>query len=320
MNGYFNIDKPAGMSSAAVVAVIRRLTGEKRVGHAGTLDPDAAGVLPVMIGKATRLFEYLADKEKEYTAVVAFGSSTDTQDASGSVLETGTDYPDSGRVRREAEKLQGDIVQVPSMYSAIKVGGKPLYARARRGETVDVPERTVHIGRIELLGEALDHGMVIHVVCGRGTYIRTLCHDLGRLCGCPAHMRQLTRTRSGFFTLESGISLEEARALAAEDRLRERLLPPEAPLGHLFRVDIRPAYAKAVANGAKLPLNAAACGEIPEHVPLRVFLEDRFWGIQIRSGQQLEWKALIAPEHDSLPGQNDRRELPFKEVERTAEP
>ncbi len=145
MNGFFNIMKPSGMSSAAVVAVMRRLTGEKHVGHAGTLDPEAAGVLPVMTGKAARLFDYLVDKEKEYEAVCAFGSRTDTQDATGTVLETGENYPDLDTVREKAAELTGDIIQKPSMYSAIKVGGKPLYARARKGETAEVPERTVHI-------------------------------------------------------------------------------------------------------------------------------------------------------------------------------
>ena len=174
MNGYFNILKPTGMSSAAVVAVMRRLTGMKRVGHAGTLDPEAAGVLPVMTGKATRLFDYLTDKEKEYVAVCAFGARTDTQDATGTVIETGTDYPDRENFLRAAERLTGEITQVPSAYSAIKVGGKPLYLRARKGEDVDVPARTVRIDGIELLRETEDHGFEIRVRCGRGTYIRTL--------------------------------------------------------------------------------------------------------------------------------------------------
>ena len=132
MNGYFNILKPTGMSSAAVVSVLRRLTGIKRIGHAGTLDPEAAGVLPVMTGKAARLFDYLADKEKEYIAVCAFGTATDTQDATGTVIETGENWPDREAFLKAAASLTGEIVQTPSMYSAIKVGGKPLYLRARR--------------------------------------------------------------------------------------------------------------------------------------------------------------------------------------------
>ena len=146
------------MSSAAVVAVMRRLTGEKRTGHAGTLDPEAAGVLPIMTGKATRLFDYLVDKEKEYEAVCAFGIATDTQDATGTAVETGTNYPDLDTVKEKARELTGEIRQRPSMYSAIKVGGKPLYARARKGETVEVPERTVIIHSIEVLGEEEDMG------------------------------------------------------------------------------------------------------------------------------------------------------------------
>ena len=131
MNGFFNINKPTGMSSAAVVAMMRRLTREKRIGHAGTLDPEAAGVLPVMAGKATRLFDYLVDKEKEYIAVAAFGSRTDTQDATGRILETGSQYPDTNTFLLAANDLTGEIRQVPSAFSAIKMGGKPLYLRAR---------------------------------------------------------------------------------------------------------------------------------------------------------------------------------------------
>ena len=170
MNGFFNILKPPGMSSAAVVAVMRRLTGEKRTGHAGTLDPEAAGVLPIMTGKAARLFDYLVDKEKEYEAVCAFGTSTDTQDAAGTVLETSTNYPDIEAVREKVHLLTGEIRQRPSMYSAIKVGGKPLYARARRGEDVEVPERTVTVKSIEITGEEPDHGIALRIRCGRGTY------------------------------------------------------------------------------------------------------------------------------------------------------
>ena len=216
MNGYFNINKPAGMSSAAMVAVMRRLTGEKRTGHAGTLDPEAAGVLPIMTGKAARLFDYLVDKEKEYEAVCAFGTSTDTQDATGAVLETGDDYPDLETVREKAQELTGEIRQRPSMYSAIKVGGKPLYVRARKGETVEVPERTVTVYSIDVAGEEPDHGVRMKVRCGKGTYIRTLCDDLGKKCGCPAHMRSLVRTRSGAFGIETAITLDEARELAAD--------------------------------------------------------------------------------------------------------
>ena len=295
MNGFFNIWKPAGMSSAAVVAVMRRLTGEKRTGHAGTLDPEAAGVLPIMTGKATRLFDYLVDKEKEYEAVCAFSSSTDTQDATGTALETGTDYPDLETVREKAQELTGEIRQRPSMYSAIKVGGKPLYVRARKGESIEVPERTVTVYSIDVTGEEPDHSAALRVRCGKGTYIRTLCDDLGKKCGCPAHMRSLIRTRSGVFTKETAITLEEARELVAEGRLAERMLLPDHPLGHLKKAEIPEKYAKQVAAGAKIPAGALR-EETGENENLRVYLNGEFWGIMHRDGDMLAWKVQIAPE------------------------
>ena len=297
MNGYFNIMKPTGMSSAAVVAVMRRLTGEKRTGHAGTLDPEAAGVLPIMTGKATRLFDYLVDKEKEYEAVAAFGRSTDTQDATGKTLETGDCYPDMNLVILKSQELIGNIRQKPSMYSAIKVGGRPLYDRARKGESVEVPERTVTVKQIEVLGEEADHGMRLRIRCGKGTYIRTLCDDLGKKCGCPAHMRSLLRTQSGVFTLDTALTLDEARELAAAGRLAERMLPPDYPLMHLAAAEIDDAYGKQVHAGAKIP--AGACRmEVPEGENLRVYLKGAFWGIMRRENNQLIWKAQIAPENE----------------------
>ena len=295
MNGFFNIMKPPGMSSAAVVAVMRRLTGEKRTGHAGTLDPEAAGVLPIMTGKAARLFDYLVDKEKEYEAVCAFGTSTDTQDATGTVLETGDRYPDLETVQEKAQELTGDIVQRPSMYSAIKVGGRPLYSLARQGREVEVPERVVTVKNIEVTGEEPAHGFALRVRCGKGTYIRTLCDDLGKKCGCPAHMRSLLRTKSGVFTLDTALTLEEARTLAAEGRLAEKMLPPDYPLGHLQRVDVPERFAKQVAAGAKIPA-AILAESVPETENLRVYLHDEFWGIMKREKDLLIWRAQIAPE------------------------
>ena len=295
MNGFFNILKTNGMSSAAVVAVMRRLTGVKRIGHAGTLDPEAAGVLPIMAGKAARLFDYLADKEKEYIAVCQFGSRTDTQDATGQVIETGDNWPDTETFLKAAERMTGEIVQVPSAFSAIKSGGKPLYLRARKGEEVEVPERKVQIYGIELLEEKADHAFEIRVRCGRGTYIRTLCDDLGKLCGCPAHMKSLTRTRSGAFRMEDAMTLDEARELSENGRLESRLLPPDFALGHLPRTDIPARDRKKVVNGAKLPLTPET-GSLKDGEPVRVYLDGQFWGIAARHEEQLAWKVQIAPE------------------------
>jgi len=298
MNGFLNILKPPGMTSAAVVAVVKRLTGEKRVGHAGTLDPEAAGVLPVMIGRAARLFDYLVDKEKAYVAEAAFGYATDTQDATGTVIEAGTDYPTFDEVRQAARQLEGDIWQRPSMYSAIKQGGVPMYERARRGETVEVPLRQVHVESITLHEETPNHGVLMTVRCGRGTYIRSICDDLGKLTGCPAHMRFLLRSQSGVFTLDTAMTIEEAEQHRLAGTLAENLLPLDWPIQHIARVDV-PAYlSKQVVNGVKLPVKrVTSARETAEGQPVRVYLNDQFWGIAAREEDMLVWKCQTPPDH-----------------------
>lgn len=299
MNGFFNLNKPSGVSSAAVVGTLKRLTGEKRIGHAGTLDLEAAGVLPIMLGRATRLFDFLVDKEKEYETVCAFGTATDTQDATGRVIAEGDRYPDAEQVLQQLPALTGDIRQRPSMYSAIKVGGKPLYARARGGENLEVPERTVHVERIEMLGPEPEHAFRLRIACGKGTYIRSICDDLGKLCGCPAHMRSLVRTRGGFFRIGDALTLEEARSLAEAGRLRERLIPLDAPLQHLRSTEAPAWMEKWVAAGAKLPAEKLT-GEIPpEGEVTRIYLRGRFWGIAERRGEDLAWRVQIPPEEEA---------------------
>lgn len=294
------------MSSAAVVGVLKRLTGEKRVGHAGTLDPMAAGVLPIMVGRATRLFDYLVDKRKEYVTVCAFGAATDTQDATGQVLETGNQYPSLTRIEGVLSQLTGEIRQTPSMYSAIKVNGKRLYALARKGEQVAVPERMVHVERIEILGEEPDHGVRLRIACGRGTYIRSICHDLGKLCGCPAHMRSLIRTESGFFRLADAMDPEEARRLGEAGRLTERLLSLDAPIDHLPRMNADPGLERKVSAGAALPLRDMWGDAVEEGEITRVYLEGDFWGIAQRQGDTLTWRAQMPPEKEEnmSPGEN----------------
>ena len=297
MNGFINILKPPGMTSAAVVGRLRRLTGEKRVGHAGTLDPEAAGILPVMVGKAARLFDYLVDKEKEYVAEVAFGVRTDTQDATGRVLEKSEHYPEEELVLQKLKMLEGDIMQRPGMFSALKKDGKPMYERARKGETVEVPERMVHVERITPLGFTANHGMLMAVRCGRGTYIRSICEDLGNLCGCPAHMRFLLRSVIGAFDLSTAITLEEAAAYAAEGTLRKHMIRPDAPLQHIPKIDVHDWAAPMVRGGAKLPVKAVA-EDHPEGTVVRVYLNHEFWGMAERNEDHYAWKAQIAPEED----------------------
>ena len=297
MNGFLNILKPPGMTSAAVVAVVRRLTGEKRVGHAGTLDPEAAGVLPIMIGRAARLFDYLVDKEKAYVAEVAFGAATDTQDATGRVIAMGTAYPTMAQVQAAAEKLTGDVWQRPSAYSAIKRDGKPLYQLARKGEEVDAPLRQVHVESITIHSEQPDHGVLMTVRCGRGTYIRSICHDMGELVGCPAHMRFLLRSQSGAFDLSTAMTLEEAAAYAEKGELQEHLLPLDGPIGHLPRLDAPSYLARLVTGGAKLPAaRLKGSDALPEGQPVRVYLDEVFWGIAAREGAHFLWRAQMPPD------------------------
>lgn len=298
MNGFLNILKPPGMTSAAVVAVVKRLTGEKRVGHAGTLDPEAAGVLPIMIGRAARLFDYLVDKEKAYVAEAAFGCATDTQDATGRVIERGTEHPSHAAVCEAARQLEGDILQRPSMYSAIKQDGVAMYERARRGESVEVPLRQVHVERITLHGEMPDHGELMTIRCGRGTYIRSICDDLGKLTGCPAHMRFLLRSQSGVFTLDTAMTLEEATAYRDVGTLAEHLLPLDWPIQHIPRLDVPPFLEKQVVNGVRLPIGKVhSARDLPEGAVGRIYLNGEFWGMAERQADLLVWKCQIPPEH-----------------------
>lgn len=207
MDGIINVMKPAGMTSHDVVAKLRRIYHTRKVGHTGTLDPDAVGVLPVCVGQATRLVEYLTDKEKTYKTVMKFGSETNTQDASGEVTVT-TELPALTREEFVAVTQQfiGEIQQVPPMYSAIKKDGQPLYKLARQGIDVEVEPRPVVIHEIKVLMYNQESAM-LEIRCGKGTYIRTLCQDIARVCGSSAHMAYLMRTKSGVFGADTAVPL-----------------------------------------------------------------------------------------------------------------
>jgi len=250
--GFLNVLKPPGMSSAHVVSVVRRLLGGAKIGHAGTLDPEASGVLPLMVGKAARLFDYMQDKEKAYVTEAAFGASTDTQDAQGVVMETGDRYPSEDEVRAALASFTGVIMQTPPMYSALKQDGKRLYQLARDGKQADIPAREVTVHALDFRGMTEKNGALLAVRCSKGFYVRTLCHDLGQALGCPAHMRFLLRTQSGPFTLETAHTLEALQLAAKEGRLESMLLPPETALGHLPMTDVPRKLEKAVRNGGKL--------------------------------------------------------------------
>ena len=209
LNGVVVVDKPAGWTSMDVCAKLRGVFGEKRVGHAGTLDPMATGVLPVLVGRATRAVDFVAQGEKEYVAALRLGVETDTQDLTGAVLAQAPVPPE---VRQGLEALlprfTGEIDQIPPMYSAVKVGGRKLYELARKGVEVERRPRRVTIHTLEILDQSGPEEFTLRVVCSKGTYVRTLCHDLGRALGCGGAMAALRRTRVGRLTLERAVTME----------------------------------------------------------------------------------------------------------------
>jgi tRNA pseudouridine55 synthase len=254
-SGLVVVDKPAGWTSHDVVARLRRVYGQRRVGHAGTLDPDATGVLLVGLGRVTRLLRFLQAAEKEYRAEVVFGVSTTTLDASGAVVDV-RPMP----VRRDdlvdaTHRFLGDIEQVPPMVSAIKVGGRRLHELARAGETVERAPRSVHIRSIDV--EALVFGehpvATIRVVCSSGTYIRSLAADLGTALGGPAHLATLRRLRVGSFDEAAAVPLPRIEAVP-----EGALLTPADAMRDLERVVVDPEPARAVAHGKPLPPPATA--------------------------------------------------------------
>ena len=218
MNGLLIIDKPAGMTSFDVVRQVRRMTKTRRVGHAGTLDPMATGVLPVAVGTATRLIEYLMAGDKAYRATLKLGSATDTQDSDGQVLEEKSwQDVDLASVSTAVENFIGDFEQLPPMYSALKKDGQPLYKLARQGIEVDREPRRVHVENLTI-DEFSPPYMTFTVTCSKGTYVRTLCHEIGHILGCGAHMTELRRLSCGRFDLAASHPLQVFKELSEQGR------------------------------------------------------------------------------------------------------
>ena len=292
--GFLNVLKPPGMSSAQVVGYARRLLGGVKAGHAGTLDPEAAGVLPLMIGKATRLFDDLQDKDKEYVAEVAFGVATDTQDAQGVPVARGDRWPDEAAIAAVLPRFTGEILQTPPMYSALKQDGRRLYDLARRGRETAVPARKVTVYALRLTGLTPGHGALLSVCCSRGFYVRTLCRDLGEALGCPAHMRFLLRTRSGPFALDTSLTLEALAEKAAQGTLAGCLLPPEAGIVHMPMAEVPPDLAKAVRNGGHVPWARFAAQGVDAERPFGLRLEGALLGVARRQGEEVKVRTWLA--------------------------
>jgi tRNA pseudouridine55 synthase len=244
MDGILNADKPRGLTSHDVVDRVRSVAGTRRVGHAGTLDPMATGVLLVCVGRATRVAEYLMASPKTYRARVRLGVTTDTYDAEGTVVEERPVDVDRRAVERALDRFRGPVLQVPPMYSALKRGGRRLYNLARQGVTVEREPRPVEIHRLELV-EWASPGLVLEVTCSPGTYVRSLAHDLGREVGCGAHLTGLVRLASGDFRLEDAVGIDTL----TRERLPSLLLPLDAALGRYPALHLDEEAAQAVRSG-----------------------------------------------------------------------
>lgn len=250
-SGLLLVDKPSGPTSHDVVAVIRRGAREKRVGHAGTLDPLATGLLVVCLGAATRLSEYLLDKDKRYQARVRFGTATDTYDAAGDVTAASDQLPERAAVEAALAAFRGRIMQTPPAFSALKLGGRRAYDLARRGESVVLAPRAVTVHGLELIDWS-PPDCLLNVHCSAGTYLRSLAHDLGRALGCGAHLAALRRTASGGLQLADAVALDELRAGFAAGSWRRHLRPLDAAMPDWPAVPLTADEAQRVQNGQKV--------------------------------------------------------------------
>ena len=260
MDGILPLWKEKGMTSHDCVFKLRKILGTKKVGHTGTLDPSVEGVLPICIGQATKVAEYVTDSGKEYVAVVSIGKATETEDADGEVVASDGTLKQISReqIEEALAQLTGEIVQIPPMYSAVKVNGRKLYEYARKGIEVERPERKVMIHEIELLDavqlyEGEEVTFRIRVACGKGTYIRTLAVQIGELLGYPAHMASLVRTASGTYRQADCWTLDEVRALQEAGEITVIMRPLEDALTDFSSVEIAEDLYEKVANGQVLP-------------------------------------------------------------------
>ena len=262
MNGVINVNKPLGMTSHDVVYRLRKLLTIKKIGHTGTLDPDASGVLPMCIGRATKVADMLTAQDKQYIAEVTLGSATDTLDASGTVTETAEVNVTPEEISCAVREFVGDIEQIPPMYSAIKIDGKKLYELAREGKEIERKPRQVRIENIEILSIDLENNKFsMKVDCSKGTYIRTLCDDIGRKLGCFAHMSALERTRSGRFDIAESYTLERIEEMFENEDL-SFFVPVDAVFEEYPRLTLSNRKAHKMCNGTRVSVQGIEEGTV----------------------------------------------------------
>ena len=283
MNGIVVLDKPRDITSFQAARIVGRLFGREKTGHAGTLDPMATGVLPVMVGRATKLLQFLPETGKEYEAEALFGIRTDTADADGVVLETGGRIPEEEELRDALRSFVGKSMQTPPMFSAIKQNGVPLYELARKGQTVDRQARKIEIASAELVSYG-DGKARFRVACSAGTYIRTLAEDLAAKCGTICHLTALRRTAARGFSIESAVSPEELRNAAERGEIEGYLTSPDRLFSELPEVIVTGRFVKMFMNGLDFAQSRIGT-DIPLQTRVRVYEGADMLGIAEVNGE-----------------------------------
>ena len=293
IHGVLNVYKEKGFTSHDVVAKLRGITGQKKIGHTGTLDPDAEGVLPVCLGKATKLCDMLTEKDKCYETMMLLGIETDTQDVSGTVVQKGdTSRFSEEEVEQAVRSFWGKYEQIPPMYSALKVNGRKLYELAREGKVVERKARSVEIYKIEILGMKLPE-VRMRVHCSKGTYIRTLCHDIGKKLGCGACMEKLLRTKVSMFLLEDSYTLADIEKMKENGSLAQAVIPVDQMFLSYKNCVVEKEWEKLAYNGHSLPEEAVSIPCMPQAgEKVRVYDKNsRFIGIY-QYTQEKEYKII----------------------------
>jgi tRNA pseudouridine55 synthase len=292
MQGFILLNKPSGITSFSAVAKIKRLACEKRVGHTGTLDPMATGVLPILLGRATTLSSIMLDGNKRYTATVKLGVTTDTEDITGTVLSEKSVEVTALQLEEALKHFSGKITQTPPMYSAIKKDGVRLYDLARQGKSVEIPSREVEIFSIDLISPLSDDNtFVIDVFVSKGTYIRSLARDIGEYLGCGATLTALERTDTCGFSIDKCVNLDDLDA----QNLQNFLLPEETAVMHLRECKVTAKQAERFSNGGQLDFSRLHIENIADGELFRVKCGDTFVGIGIADipNQRLNIKSII---------------------------
>ena len=290
-NGIINVYKERGYTSHDVVAKLRGISGQKKIGHTGTLDPEAEGVLPVCFGRATKVCELLTDRAKTYEAVLLLGKETDTQDTTGTILKECEVTATEAQILDVVASFRGDILQVPPMYSALKHNGKKLYELAREGKVIERKARPVTIFSLNVLSMNLPY-ITMEITCSKGTYIRTLCHDIGQALGCGGCMAKLCRTRVGEFSLDFALRLSQLQEAKDQGRFADCLLSTDQLFLEYPKYCFTPEATTRADNGNALFLSDfSKTPQVEEEPLLRVYnSNDLFYGIYELESEKLSYR------------------------------